>query len=66
MATLSEFGHVNTLAGAFTGGLAAALAVAGMTRFGMPVSTSQAVVDTLIGYRLFCFKPKRPGLIAVI
>ena len=53
METLSEFGHIDTLGGAFTSALAAALVVAGMTRFGMPVSTSQAVVGALIGYRLF-------------
>ncbi len=53
MATLSELGQIDTLAGAFTSALAAALVVTGMTRFGMPVSTSQAVVGALIGYRLF-------------
>jgi PiT family inorganic phosphate transporter len=53
MATLSELGQIDTLAGAFTSALAAALVVAAMTRFGMPVSTSQAVVGALIGLRLF-------------
>ncbi|MFQ5804259.1 MAG: inorganic phosphate transporter [Candidatus Methylomirabilales bacterium] len=53
MATLSEFGQVDTLPGAFTAALAAAMVVAGMTRIGIPVSTSQAVVGALIGYRLF-------------
>ncbi len=53
IATLSDLAGIETLAGAFTGALAAALVVAGMTRFGMPVSTSQAVVGALIGYLLF-------------
>ncbi|MFQ5850600.1 MAG: inorganic phosphate transporter [Candidatus Binatia bacterium] len=53
MATLSKFGQIDTLGGAFTGALAAAVVVAGMTRVGMPVSTSQAVVGALIGYLLF-------------
>ncbi len=53
MATLSELGQIDALAGAFTVALAAAVVVAGMTRAGMPVSTSQAVVGALIGYRLF-------------
>ncbi len=53
METLSDLGNIETLAGAFTGALAAALVVAGMTRLGMPVSTSQAMVGALIGYLLF-------------
>jgi PiT family inorganic phosphate transporter len=53
MATLGELGQIGTLGGAFAGALAAAVVVAGMTRAAMPVSTSQAVVGALIGYRLF-------------
>lgn len=53
METLGEFGHIDMLVGAFTVALAAAVVVAAMTRFGLPVSTSQAVVGALIGYRLF-------------
>ncbi|MFQ5846967.1 MAG: inorganic phosphate transporter [Candidatus Methylomirabilales bacterium] len=53
METLGRFGQINTLAGAFATALAAAVAVAGMVRIGMPVSTSQAIVGALIGYRLF-------------
>ena len=51
--TLGEFGQIDMLVGAFTTALAAAVVVAAMTRFGLPVSTSQAVVGALIGYRLF-------------
>ncbi len=53
MATISEFGNVDTLPVAFTTLLAAGLIVAVMTRAGMPVSISQAIVGALIGYRLF-------------
>lgn len=53
METLGELGQVDILAGAFAAALAAGLAVAGMTRVGMPVSTSQVMVGSLIGYRLF-------------
>lgn len=53
MATISEFGRVGTLPVAFTTLLAAGLIVAVMTRAGMPVSISQAIVGALIGYRLF-------------
>lgn len=53
MATVSELGNVDTLPVAFTILLAAGLIVAVMTRAGMPVSISQAIVGALIGYRLF-------------
>ena len=53
MATISKFGNVDTLPVAFTTLLAAGLIVALMTRAGMPVSISQAIVGALIGYRLF-------------
>lgn len=53
MDTLGGLGQIDLLAGAFATALAAAVAVAGMTWAGMPVSTSQAVVGALIGYRLF-------------
>lgn len=53
METLGKFGEIQTLASAFASALAAAAAIAAMVRIGMPVSTSQAVVGALIGYRLF-------------
>lgn len=53
MSTLGDLGQIDVLAGAFASALAAAVVVAGMTWAGMPVSTSQAVVGALIGYRLF-------------
>ena len=41
---LGQLGAVNALGGSFTVALAAALTVYGMTKFGLPVSTTQAVV----------------------
>ncbi len=51
--TLGRLGAVNTLAGAFTVALAAALATLAMTRLGLPVSTSQAIVGAIIGWNLY-------------
>ena len=51
--TLGRLGAVNTLPGAFTVALAAALATLAMTRLGLPVSTSQAVVGAIIGWNLY-------------
>lgn len=50
---LGELGKVNALAGAFTVSLAAALTVLWMTKLGLPVSTSQAVVGAIIGWNFF-------------
>lgn len=51
--TLGRLGAVNTLPGAFTVALAAALATFAMTRLGLPVSTSQAIVGAIIGWNLY-------------
>jgi PiT family inorganic phosphate transporter len=51
--TLGELGSVNAPPGAFTVALAAALSVTWMTRLGLPVSTSQAIVGAIIGWNLF-------------
>lgn len=51
--TLGELGAVNTLAGAFTVALSAAATVMIMTRFKLPVSTSQAIVGAIIGWNIF-------------
>jgi len=55
--TLGELGAVNALAGAFTVALSAGLTVTGMTRLGLPVSTSQAIVGGIIGWNLFAGSP---------
>jgi PiT family inorganic phosphate transporter len=51
--TLGELGEINALPGSFTVALAAALTVTWMTRLGLPVSTSQAVVGAIIGWNFF-------------
>ena len=53
METLGSLGQIETFSGAFSVSLAAAIAIAVMTRLGLPVSTSQAVVGALIGFLLF-------------
>ncbi len=51
--TLSRLGSVNAMGGAFTVALAAALTVFAMTRAGLPVSTTQAIVGAIIGWNFF-------------
>ncbi len=55
--TLGQLGSVNAMAGAFMVALAAALAVLWMTRAGLPVSVSQAIVGGIIGWNLFTGSP---------
>lgn len=50
---LGELGAVNALAGSFTTALAAALTVTWMTRAGLPVSSTQAVVGAIVGWNWF-------------
>lgn len=51
--TLGKLGAVNAIGGAFTVALSAALAVFVMTKAGLPVSTSQAIVGGIIGWNFF-------------
>ncbi|MCL1864258.1 MAG: anion permease [Spirochaetes bacterium] len=51
--TLGKLGSVNELGGAFIVALAAAVAIFGMTRFKLPVSTSQSIVGAIIGWNFF-------------
>ena len=51
--TLGRLGSVNAMGGAFTVALAAALTVFAMTRAGLPVSTTQAIVGAIIGWNFF-------------
>jgi PiT family inorganic phosphate transporter len=55
--TLGKLGAVNALPGAFTVALSAGLTVTWMTRLGLPVSTSQAIVGGIIGWNLFSGSP---------
>jgi PiT family inorganic phosphate transporter len=50
---LGQLGSVNAVGGAFTVALAAAVTVYGMTKAGLPVSTTQAIVGGILGWNLF-------------
>ena len=51
--TLGKLGAVNALGGAFTVALAAAVTVSWMTKLGLPVSTTQAIVGAIVGWDIF-------------
>ena len=51
--TYSKLGAINAIAGSFTAALAAALTVLWMTKLGLPVSTTQAIVGAIVGWDLF-------------
>lgn len=50
---LGALGTLNTLPGSFMAAFSAALTVLWMTKLGLPVSTTQAVVGAIIGWNLF-------------
>jgi PiT family inorganic phosphate transporter len=51
--TLGELGAVSALGGSFMVALASALSVMWMTRAGLPVSVSQAIVGGILGWNIF-------------
>ena len=51
--TLGKLGAITALPGAFMTALSAGFAVFAMTKSGLPVSTSQAIVGAIIGWNLF-------------
>ena len=51
--TLGKLGAVNAIPGAFMVALAAAATVYLMTKAGLPVSTTQAIVGAIVGWNLF-------------
>jgi len=55
--TLSELSRIDALGGAFTVSLCAAITVTVMTKRGLPVSTSQAIVGAILGWAFFTGKP---------
>jgi inorganic phosphate transporter, PiT family len=51
--TLGRLGAVNAIGGSFTVALAAAITIYMMTKFSLPVSTTQAIVGAIIGWNIF-------------
>ena len=51
--TLGKLGSINALPGSFMAALSAAVTVYAMTKWGLPVSTSQAIVGAIIGWNFF-------------
>jgi phosphate/sulfate permease len=51
--TLGKLGTVNAIGGSFTVALAAAVTIYMMTKFALPVSTTQAIVGAIIGWNFF-------------
>jgi PiT family inorganic phosphate transporter len=55
--TLDHLGSVNAIGGAFTVALAAGVTVFIMTKAGLPVSTTQAIVGAIVGWSFFTDNP---------
>jgi PiT family inorganic phosphate transporter len=55
--TISELGDVNALAGAFTVSLASGLTVFVFLKNGFPISVSQSIVGSIIGWCIFTATP---------
>jgi len=51
--TLGKLGSIHTMAGAFTVAMAAGVTLFFMAKWGIPVSTSQAIVGAIIGWNIF-------------
>jgi PiT family inorganic phosphate transporter len=64
--TLGKLGSVNAIGGSFTLALAAAATVYAMTKFSLPVSTTQAIVGAIIGWNLFTGNPTDSGTLSKI
>ena len=55
--TLGKLGSINALPGAFAACVAAGISVYMMTKFGLPVSTTQAIVGAIVGWNLYTDSP---------
>jgi inorganic phosphate transporter, PiT family len=51
--TLGKLGAINAIGGSFTLALAAAITIYMMTKFALPISTTQAIVGAIIGWNFF-------------
>ncbi len=64
--TLGKLGAISTPAGAFMTALAAAISVYTMTKAGLPVSTTQAIVGGIVGWNLFSGTPTDTKILTTI
>ena len=64
--TLGKLGTITALPGAFSAAVSAAITVYIMTRWGLPVSTSQAIVGAIVGWNLFSGSTTDMGTLATI
>jgi len=64
--TLGKLGSVNAIGGSFTLALAAGVTVYVMTKFSLPVSTTQAIVGAIIGWNLFTGNTTDAGTLSKI
>ncbi len=55
--TIGKLGDISTLAGSFVAAASAGISVWLMTKFGLPVSTTQAIVGSIIGWCWFVGAP---------
>lgn len=64
--TLGKLGEIETMPAAFVVALSAGLTVFWMTKLGLPVSTSQAIVGSIIGWNMFSNLRTDPEVITKI
>ncbi len=64
--TLGKLGAISALPGAFMTALSAAIAVYAMTKSGLPVSTTQAIVGGIIGWNFFSASATDVGTLTTI
>lgn len=55
--TLGKLGSISSLSGAFIVALSSAITIFFMTKYGLPVSTSQSIVGAIVGWNLFSSSP---------
>ena len=64
--TLGKLGSISALPGAFATCVAAGLAVYFMTKFGLPVSTTQAIVGAIVGWNIYTGSPTNIQILITI
>jgi phosphate/sulfate permease len=64
--TLGKLGSVNAIGGSFTVALAAAITIYAMTKLSLPLSTTQAIVGSIIGWNIFTGNKTDAGTLSQI